>query len=162
MKSHIRFLIGFVTVLAANAAVTADVIIYPAKGQSSQQMEKDKYECYSWAKQSSGFDPMAQPRTTSAPPPREAQQGGAGRGLLRGGLTGTAVGALTGNTKKGLKIGAASGGLIGGMRRNDQVKREKNAQNQWEQAEVANYSQNRSNYDRAYAACLSGRGYTVN
>jgi predicted lipid-binding transport protein (Tim44 family) len=162
MKTPIRFLIGVIAVLAVNATVTADVIIYPAKGQSSQQMEKDKYECYSWAKQSSGFDPMAQPRTTSAPPPREAKQGGAGRGLARGALGGVAIGALTGNTKKGAKIGAVSGGLIGGMRRNDQVKREKNAQNQWEQAEVANYSQNRNNYDRAYAACLSGRGYTVN
>jgi hypothetical protein len=42
MKSQIRFLIEFVTALAVNAPLTADVIIYTAKGQSSQQMEKDK------------------------------------------------------------------------------------------------------------------------
>ncbi|GAB63029.1 MAG: glycine zipper family protein [Candidatus Jettenia sp.] len=40
------------------AALAHGLIIYPAKGQSQEQMEKDKYECYSWAKQQTGFDPM--------------------------------------------------------------------------------------------------------
>ena len=45
-----------------------DPIVYPAKGQSEDQMEKDKYQCYSWAKNQTGFDPMKTPTTTSAPP----------------------------------------------------------------------------------------------
>ena len=35
-----------------------EIMVYPAKGQSSDQMEKDKFECYSWAKGQTGFDPM--------------------------------------------------------------------------------------------------------
>ena len=162
MKLNIRFLIGLFAVVAVTTTATAaDLFVYPAKGQSNEQMEKDKFECYSWARQSSGFDPMAPPTPSSAPPPRQAQQGGVGRGAARGALGGAAIGALTGNTKKGLKVGAVGGGLVGGMRRNDQVRQEKHAQQQWEQQEVANYTNNRNNYNRAYSACLGGRGYTV-
>ena len=42
-------------------AVAQDLMIYPAKGQSQDQMEKDKFECYSWAKGQTGFDPMQVP-----------------------------------------------------------------------------------------------------
>ncbi len=45
----------------AGAASAQEPIIYPSKGQSAEQQEKDKFECYSWAKQQSGFDPMKQP-----------------------------------------------------------------------------------------------------
>ncbi len=44
-----------------------DLVIYPAQGQTQEQTEKDKYECYAWAKQQSGFDPMQQPVTTTPP-----------------------------------------------------------------------------------------------
>ena len=44
-------------------AVSQDVFIYPQKGQSAEQQDKDKYECYNWAKTNSGFDPMAAPAT---------------------------------------------------------------------------------------------------
>lgn len=39
----------------------ADFMILPAKGQSNEQLEKDKFSCYGWAKQQSGFDPMKAP-----------------------------------------------------------------------------------------------------
>ena len=35
------------------------------------------------------------------------------------------------------------------------------AQQQWEQEQAANYMQNRNNYNRAYGACLEGKGYTA-
>ena len=47
------------------------------------------------------------------------------------------------------------------MRRNDQVRQEQADRKQWEQEQVANYQRSRNNYNRAYAACLEGRGYTV-
>lgn len=53
------------TYLFTGTALAADVYIYPQKGQSQQQQEKDKYECYSWAKQQTGFDPVASPQATS-------------------------------------------------------------------------------------------------
>jgi len=34
------------------------MVVYPAQGQSNEQMEKDKFECYGLAKNQSGFDPM--------------------------------------------------------------------------------------------------------
>jgi hypothetical protein len=34
-----------------------DLFIYPKNGQSDDQQSKDRYECHSWAKGQSGFDP---------------------------------------------------------------------------------------------------------
>jgi outer membrane lipoprotein SlyB len=162
MNTTIKFFTALLALFAISfMAVADDMFVYPAKGQSNEQMEKDKFSCYGWAKQNTGFDPMAQPRATSAPPQQGAQKGGAGRGAVRGGLGGAAIGALAGDTRKGAAIGAVGGGLIGGVRRNDQVKQEQHSRQQWEQQESANYSHNRNNYNRAYAACLDGRGYTV-
>ncbi len=42
--------------------------IYPTRGQSPQQEESDKGQCYGWAVQQTGFDP-ANPRVAMAPPP---------------------------------------------------------------------------------------------
>jgi hypothetical protein len=42
-----------------------EIIVYPAKGQSNDQMEKDKFECYNWAKGQTGFDPMQMPTASS-------------------------------------------------------------------------------------------------
>ena len=143
-------------------AQAQDPIVYPSQGQSNEQVEKDKYECYNWAKQQTGFDPMQVPTATSAPPPKQSEGHGAVGGAARGALGGLAVGAIAGDKKKGAKIGAASGGLVGGMRRNDAQKQNKKNQQQWEQQQVNNYANQRNNYNRAYSACLGGRGYTVN
>lgn len=139
-----------------------DMYIYPNKGQSKEQLDKDKYECYGWAKGQTGFDPMAEPKATEPPPDQEAPQGGLVRGGARGAATGAVVGAIAGDAGKGAAIGAAAGGLFGGMRRRDQQRREQAEQQQWADQQVANYQHNRDEYNRAYSACLKGRGYTVN
>jgi hypothetical protein len=148
-------------VYAAGPVRAQELMIYPAKGQNQDQMERDKFECYSWAKQQTGFDPMQVPTATTPPPQQEAQQGGVLRGGARGAAVGVVAGAIAGDAGKGAAIGAASGGLIGGMRRSDQRRRQQQAQQQWEQEQVANYGNQRSQYNRAYSACLEGRGYTV-
>ncbi|MCH9693597.1 MAG: hypothetical protein K0U72_03730 [Gammaproteobacteria bacterium] len=33
------------------------LIIYPAAGQSDETRDKDRYECHTWAKEETGFDP---------------------------------------------------------------------------------------------------------
>jgi hypothetical protein len=38
-------------------AQSGEVYIYPSKGQSSEQQDKDRYECHRWAVQQTGFDP---------------------------------------------------------------------------------------------------------
>ena len=143
------------------ALAQQDLIVFPSKGQSQEQMEKDKYACYEWAKQQTGFDPMAQPKATAPPPEQEAPQSSAVGGAARGALLGVAVGAIAGDAGKGAAIGAASGGLMGGMRKRGQVRQQEQAQEQWAQEQAAQYTQKRNHYNRAYAACLEGKGYTV-
>ena len=147
--------------LGSGFVLAQDLIIYPNKGQNQQQLEKDKYECYSWAKQQTGFDPMEVPKATAPPPQQGAQQGGLVRGAARGATVGVAAGAIAGDAGKGAAIGAASGALIGGMRRRDQQRRQEQAQQQWAQEQTAAYTQKRNAYNRAFGACLEGRGYTV-
>ena len=140
-----------------------DLIVYPAKGQSQDQMEKDKYECYSWAKGQTGFDPMAMP-TATRPAPKSSgasTAGGAVKGGAAGALGGLAIGAIAGNSKKGAAIGAASGALFGGARSHSQKKHDEEAQKAWENEQVNNYARGRNEYNRAFGACLEGRGYTV-
>ena len=140
----------------AGQLLAGDFFVYPNEGQNKEQQEMDEYQCYGWAKDETGFDPMATPQATEPPPPQEAKKGGVGRGLMRG----AAVGAIV-DGSDGAKKGAAAGGAIGGMRRADQNRRQQQAQQQWEQEQVAQYQENRNRYDRAYSACLEARGYTV-
>ncbi|MGD8241835.1 MAG: hypothetical protein PVF55_00935 [Desulfobacterales bacterium] len=149
---------------AGPAISDGDFVVYPAKGQSQDQTEKDKYECYNWAKQESNFDPMKTPTASSPPPAKEKETGGAVKGAVGGGLLGAGIGAIAGGKSgagKGALIGGGGGALVGGMRRSDQKKREQQRQQQWEREQVANYQAGRNAYNRAYAACLEGRGYSV-
>ena len=163
LKTLLKFLSVFaVVIMFSVTAFSNEFVIFPAKGQSNEQLEKDKWECYQWAKQNSGFDPMAPPTAQSAPPPKQAQKGGAARGAAGGALLGFAVGAIGNNDKgKSTAIGAAAGGLMGGARRRNQVQEQNQAEQQWAQKEANNYAQQRNGYNRAYSACLEGKGYTV-
>jgi predicted lipid-binding transport protein (Tim44 family) len=141
-------------------------IVFPAKGQSSEQMEKDKFECYSWAKGQAGFDPMQMPTATSPAPSRKKKS--VGGSLLKGGLAGGAGGGIIGGiargkkgAKKGAAIGALSGGAFGGMRSSKQNRKADNQRKQWEQEQASQYMQQRNTYNRAHSACLEGKGYTV-
>jgi len=142
--------------LWASAPLRADdLMIYPKGGQSPEQQEKDKFECYGWAKNESGFDPMAPPTATKAPPQKQAPRGGVLRGAARGAVIGEIV---EGDHQTGAKAGAA----IGGMRRADQKRKEAQAQQQWEQEQQQIYTEKRNRYNRAYSVCLEARDYSVN
>ena len=70
-------------------------------------------------------------------------------------------GAIGGDAGKGAAIGAATGAAIGGMRRRSEIRAEQQAyQNQAAATQNAN-AQGKANFDRAFAACMTGRGYTV-
>ncbi|MDJ0828969.1 MAG: hypothetical protein QNI92_03895 [Desulfobacterales bacterium] len=163
----IGWLVCFLVVVVFSTASSGwakDFMVYPAKGQSMDQMEKDKFECYRWAKEESGFDPMDTPTASKPPPAKEKEVWGAGKTGLAGAAGGAIIGGLTGGGKgagRGALIGGAGGALIGGARRSDQRTREEQRRKQWEQEQVAQYTRNRNNYNRAYSACLEGRGYTV-
>ena len=143
-----------------------DLIVYPAQGQSKDQMEKDKFECYNWAKGQTGIDPMQMPTASSPAPSQERKSVGGstlGGGLL-GGAGGAVIGGIAGGSsgaRTGAAIGGLSGGAIGGMRSSRQNRQADQQQQQWEQQQANQYMQQRSAYNRAHAACLEGRGYTV-
>ncbi len=150
------------TMLLTSTAMAAGVIVYPAGGQSAEQQSQDEGACLSWAKERTGFDPTAPMQATSAPPPQQAPTTSAGRGALRGALGGLAIGAIAGDAGKGVAIGAASGALVGGVRRHEQVERSCDQQDAWEDEQAAQYRESQNEFNRAYATCLQGRGYTVN
>jgi hypothetical protein len=150
--------------LAASVSVAQaqQTFVYPAQGQSQEQQNRDHGDCHVWAIQQSGFDPANPQVAGGAPPPQsESQQGGVGRGAVRGGVVGLGVGAIAGDAGKGAAIGAVGGGLIGGMRRNDQRRRQAQQQQDYQQQQQAALNQGRSNYNRAFSVCMQGRGYTV-
>ncbi len=163
MKSRSRLLIVVVIIfLIAATGFAQELIIYPAKGQSNEQMEKDKFECYSWAKQQTGFDPMQVPTATAPPPPKQEKGGEMVKGAAAGAVVGGAVGGISsGKVGKGMAYGAGAGALLGGMSKASKRSQDEKAQKQWEQEQSAQYAQKRSSYNRAYGACLEGRGYTV-
>ena len=138
-------------------ALATELYIYPAGGQSAEQMDKDKYECYNWARKDSGFDPMAVPTATSAPPEGQKKSGG----VAKGGLAGAATGAIIGDNRTAARRGAVTGGLIGGVRQSSQNAKVEQSQQQHAQQEASHQANERNNYNRAYSACLEGRGYTV-
>ena len=147
--------------LLVSGAMAQDIFAYPNEGQSKEQKEQDEFQCYKWAQDESGFDPMAVPQA-SAPPPQEQSTG---PGLLGGAAVGAGVGAIGGaiggDTGKGAAIGAVAGGVLGGLRSNRRSNQNQASRQQWEQQQSQQYANARNNYNRAYAACMQARGYTV-
>ena len=159
MKTVIQAASSLILALFIGAAwgqQTSELMVYPNEGQDKETQDMDNFQCYGWARDQSGFDPMAPPTATRPPPEQQAKQGGVGRGALRG----AAVGGIVSGSS-GAKKGAAAGAAVGGMRRADQNRQQAQAQQNWEQEQAAIYQQGRTNYNRAFAACMEGRGYTV-
>jgi len=56
----------------SGAALADKPVIYPAKGQSAAQQQKDDGECYTWAKGNTGVDPAALAAAVPASAPAPA------------------------------------------------------------------------------------------
>lgn len=121
---------------AQDAWSNSGPIVYPAKGQSQDQMSRDRYECSNWANQQAGSSANQSNNGSAA---KEGLRGG-----LRGAAAGAAIGAIAGDAGKGAAIGATGGALKRGINKYDS---NKNAAS--------------SNFNRAEAACLEARGYSV-
>jgi len=145
--------IGVAGVLIATSAWGQQLYIYPQRGQSFDQQAVDKAECERWATQQTGYNPGA----PLPPPTAGAPQGGMFRGAAGGAALGAVGGAIGGDAGKGAAIGAGVGALFGGFRRMRAMEEE--------QAQMASYqaqtAQATGGFNRAYGACLQGRGYTV-
>jgi OmpA family protein len=137
-------LLGGLVALVLVAALSGDAVaqaVYPTRGQSPQQQQRDQAECQAWAAQQPG---------TAAPPPPAGPTGQGVRGAARGAAVGAVAGGIGGDAGKGAAAGAAAGAMVGGMQRRQDRRAAADAS--------ANASASASN---AMAACLEGRGYTV-
>ncbi len=133
------------------------LLVYPSKGQSQQQQKVDEFECYKWAMEQSGIDPLNLPKV-QAPPPQTGPTGGGARGAARGAAAGAAIGAISGDAGEGAAIGAVAGGVAG--RR--QGKQQQAAANQQAQANVAAQEQAiKESFTKGFSVCLEGKGYTL-
>lgn len=129
-------------------------IIYPSHGQSIEQQAADEAECRAWAQQQTNFNPAQAPQYQST---TDQGRGSVVRGAAGGAALGAVGGAIGGSAGKGAAIGAgvgAAGGLLGRRRH------ERQADQANQQAQQA-YNANLTEYNRAFATCMGGRGYTV-
>ena len=147
MKMKKRVLVEVLAVAVGIASVPAiaqqKVYVFPQKGQSKDQQAIDESRCRDWARENSGVNPDAQ-RT---PEQFGDNARGTAGGAARGAALGAGVGAIAGNAGKGAAAGAVVGGVAG-------RRRQKNAR-------AAGEAENQNNFQRAFAACMEGKGYTV-
>jgi hypothetical protein len=141
-------------------------VVYPAKGQSPEQLERDRYECHVWAVQQSGFDP-SQP---GVPPgqrvvvqPANPPGSGTAIGAIAGAILGAAI-AGPRNAGAGLVFGGITGAAVGtasDANAQAQANYEQSRLDAGYNAAAAQNMQRSANYRRAISACLDARGYTT-
>jgi hypothetical protein len=131
--------------------------VYPAKGQSQQQQKEDEFECYKWAIEQSGIDPLNLPKV-EAPPAQTGPTGGAVVGAAKGAAAGVAIGAIAGDAGKGAAIGAAAGAMAG-RRAGKQAQAQANQQAQ--AGAAASEQAMKDSFVKAFSVCLEGKGYTI-
>ncbi|MCX9154640.1 hypothetical protein OPU71_00720 [Niveibacterium sp. 24ML] len=148
MSRSLKPMIVMLALIGTSSAI-AQTYVYPAKGQSAEQQQKDVAECQAWAKQQTGFDP-AKP-VAAAPAPAPAPSGG----RVRGAAAGATVAAITDND---VGDAAAVGAVVGASA---QRRDRRQAASQQQAAASQQQAAGQANYAKAQGACLEGRGYTV-
>lgn len=145
---------------ASGTASPPRVYSYPMRGQSSEQQDRDRYECYDWAVQQTGVDPTR--LADGVPSPEVVVQVTAPADAT---IAGVAIGAAIGSTmgKHGdsgsVVVGAIIGGLLGAATSEAaQAEADVQAVQRESDARAASVAEA---YRRAMAACLEGRGYSV-
>jgi hypothetical protein len=147
-----------------------DLYVYPLKGQTPDQVDRDRYECYVWATKQTGFDPSApnvpphdRLRVVSGPPGPPP-----GAGTAVGAITGAILGAAVAGPRSagaGLLVGGLLGGAVGTAAEASAGQQAQASAVAAERAEIRQYSaqmeQQTTNFRRAASACLDARGYAV-
>ncbi|MDZ7635173.1 MAG: glycine zipper family protein [Bacteroidales bacterium] len=131
--------------------------VYPTKQQSQQQQKEDEFECYKWAVEQSGIDPLNLPKKEPVPV-QSGPSGGAVKGAAKGAAAGVAIGAIAGDPGKGAAIGATAGAMKGAS----QGQQAQAQQNQKAQANAAASDQAmKDSFIKAFTVCMEGKGYTI-
>ena len=131
--------------------------VFPSNNQSPEQQEADETACFKWAKQQTGYDPMNPTVAVGAEVDRSAD-GTALVGAAGGAAAGAAIGAIAGDAGQGAAIGAVVGGIRGRRAKVVGDERQQQANNQAAAQETKRLS---DNYNKAFSACMEGKGYTV-
>jgi len=140
--------------------VSTQVYFYPSQGQSTEQQDRDRYECYLWSKKQTGFDPSS-PRllphqrldVVAAQPSGEATAAGAMGGAVLG-----AIVSPRGHAVEGAVVGAVAGAAIGAA---SEAARQRELERTQRGVDAAQLERQAADYRRAMTACLEGRGYSV-
>jgi hypothetical protein len=125
--------------------------VYPEKGQTPQQQQKDEAECSTWATQQTGFNP-ANPVVVTQHKTGSVVGSGA---MVKGAAAGAAVGAIGGNDVGNAAAKGAAVGAIAKLRANRRAAEQAN-QSEAQKAQAA-----MNEYLTARAVCLQARGYAV-
>ena len=143
---------------AATAGAAEDLSalqVAPLRGQSADQLRRDRYECHNWAVEQTGGAPLVAPAAQEvekdANHARNAER--AQRAIAGAGLGGAVGGIIRGIQGKDPGLGMLAGAAVGAGIGAASAKGGGNSGG--EQA------QGPSDYLRALTACLEGRGYTV-
>lgn len=156
------------------------VFVFGRNSQTADQQLKDESECYGAAKQQSGIDPKAPAPTGKTAEQKQAEQkaaadnaktpsGGRARGAARGAAGGAAVGAIAGDAGKGAAAGAVAGTMRGGMKQREASAAAKKeaaantaAQQKAEEDRMKTaHAEGLDTFQRAFAACMDARNYSV-
>jgi hypothetical protein len=166
--------------LAWSPSQNIGMFAFPRNGQSADQQLKDESECYGMAKQRTGIDAQAPPPSglseeekklaqQKAAENAKQAQGGRVRGAARGAAGGAAIGAIAGDAGKGAGAGAVAGTMRGGAQQrqaNAQSKEQAAAQTaagqkKAEEEMLRNHQAGVDTFQRAFAACMDARNYSV-
>ncbi len=147
-------------------AAMPPLYFYPERGQSAEQQDRDRYECYRWAVHQTGTDPGMTPVTRSPEPATGTVSRDPGVAVA-GAATGAVVGAAMSsgrNGGRGMVLGAIFGGLLGASveeARAQETERMQDARRRDWQAREDARQQPVEGFRRAMSACMGGRGYNV-
>ena len=114
-------------------------------------------ECFKWAKDQSGYDPL-NPPDVQANQVETGPDGSAVKGAAKGAAAGAAIGAIAGDTGEGAAIGAVVGGLRGRRASKAQKQQQQQSNNQ---AAANKEKELLDDYIKAFSVCMEGKGYTV-
>ena len=94
--------------LSTPAAAVGDLYVYPAQGQTDQQLKQDRFDCHQWSVNETGFDPV---ELSEHPPrmvkvPDRAHRDATETGVIAGAIAGGIIGAADDHAGRGAAIGA--------------------------------------------------------
>ena len=146
-------------------ASSMDVHVFPAEDQTADQQSKDEAECYKWATNKVGTDPLtlskesAEQAKTSEQTKATPAAGSGASGAIKGAAAGAIIDEITdNNSHDDAKIGAAFG-LIRGRKASRNAKKKAAEQSEQKQQQISD--EKLKNFKNAFSVCLEAKKYMV-